>query len=66
MEQDVLMQLPLALHIEVPMQNVLSLWEAVKKIIAKELQQMQQLSLIVERDYVQILVQQVIKDVKKE
>lgn len=43
------------------MHNVLSLWEILVQIIVKELHQMQQLWLLAERDYVQILVQQMIK-----
>jgi hypothetical protein len=48
------------------MPNVLSLWEIQVQIIVKDLHQMQQLRLLAERDYVQILVQQTIKLVMME
>jgi len=48
------------------MLHVLNSWEVVVQNIVKELHQMQQLLLLAEREYAQILLQQVIKIVTME
>jgi hypothetical protein len=66
MEQDVLTSLLVAHLIKELILNVLNSWEVVVKNIVKELHPMQQLRLLAERDYAQILLQQVIKIVTME
>jgi hypothetical protein len=66
MEEVVLTSLLVAHLIKDKILNVLNSWEVVVQNIVKELHQMQQLLLLVEREYAQILPQQVIKIVTME